>query len=310
VRVLVLACVLSSTAAGIATAAACGGSAFSTVPLDSGGGASEAGGVPEASGGGDAADAGDATAAADASDASDAGSAPDHWCAGRQDLFCEDFDEQTNVTPFLSTWTTSQSNGGTFLFDTSDTVPSPPNALRVTGSSGAQTIVVQTEQLMPHPKSLRLGFELRINQSGSVGLLSAAGFAAVAYGGALSDGYVAMAIGYGPSLSTVWSAPADAGASDAGTFQGAKAGGTFPAAMAWAGRYTLEIDYGAPATASSGCIQAFDGVTPLLTPCMPLPPSLSNPSVVSIAIGDYAGGLASTGDVDIEFDDVTLDVTY
>jgi len=299
------------TAAGFTGASGCGGGAFSAGPQEAG---VESGGV-ESGGGEAAADtaSGDApldTSVPEAGSDGDAGSAGDHWCVGRPELFCEDFDEETNVTPFLSTWTTSQATGGSFQFDTSNNVPSPPNALRATGASGAQVIVVKSfPHLASHPKTVRLAFELRINIAGTEGLLSAAGFVVVSYGTQLSDGYVAMAIGTGPSIVTAWAAPTDAGVGDAGPFQTAKANGTFPSLMMWAGRYTLEIDYAA-STAGGGCIQAYQGPTPLLTTCMPLPPSLANPAVLSIAIGDYAGGLGNTGATDIEFDDVTFDVAY
>lgn len=309
-----LAGVLSWPAAGLTVAVAgCGGGAFSVVPPDAGAAVDSS--AVDSSAGGDtgAADApGDTAAqAADAGPDGDAASSPDHWCAGQTALFCEDFDEQTNVTPFLATWTTDQTTGGTFAFDTSADVPSPPNALRVTGASGAQVVVLQSESLMAHPKTVRLTFALRVNSAGTVDLLAAAGFAVLSYGLKLSDGYVAMAIANGPSIAAVWTAPADAGASDAGPFQLTKSSSAFPTAMTWAGSYTLEIDFtGATAGGAAGCLQAYVGPTPLLASCMPLPPSLSNPSVLAVGIGDYAGGLGGTGDIDLEFDNLTLDVTY
>jgi hypothetical protein len=306
------------TAAGITAAGGCGGGAFSTAPqqdaavdvgVDSGAGEAAADTASADAPG----DAGADTSVQDAGsgEASPTPEASTHWCSGRPEVFCEDFDEETNVTPFLATWTTSESMGGSFAFDTSASVPSPPNALRASGSSGAQVLVLKT---MPHPaghpKSIRLGFELRVNTVSGVVPLSAAGIAAVAYGVGLSDGYVAIAVTDGPSLSAVWSAPADAGATDAGPFQIAKATGSFPALQTWAGRYTLEIDYAAAAAGGGATLQLYQGVTPLLSPPMPLPPSLGNPGFVSIALGDYAGGLQLTGTIDLEFDDATYDVAY
>ncbi|HEY8038358.1 MAG TPA: hypothetical protein VIF15_01130 [Polyangiaceae bacterium] len=287
-RTIVLVCGLSLTATAFTVGAGgCGGGSFSAGPGDDGGGEVGSGEAGADAGGGDAAS---------------------HWCAGRPEMFCEDFDEAADVGSFLASWSTFEQNGGTFRFDTAS-APSPPNALGVGGSNGAQVLAIKTFPLLTRrPRLVRLEFALRINSPGSVGLLSAAGFAAVAYGARLTDGFAAMAIGNGPVISAAWVAPGDAGG-DAGAFQTASAKGAFPSLQVWAGRFAIEIDFGATAGAG-GCVQMFQGPTALLDACLPLPPTLGDPRVLSIALGDSAAALGSTGNIDLEFDDVTFDVAY
>ena len=287
---LVRACGLSLTAAALTAVAGCGGGSFSSAPSDGG----TEGGAGEAS-----ADTGADGAVGDASS---------HWCAGRPERFCEDFDEETDITAFLSTWTTNQQTNGSFSFDTTSTVPSPPNALHVSGTSGAEVTVAKALSLPPAEKKVSLSFELRINQSENITGLSAAGFAAILYGKDLTGGYVALAIGNGPMLEAVGASPTDAGAGSAiPAVEGANSG-TFPAPAVWAGRYTLEIDY----TMMPPCAQVYDGTgAALLSKCMALPASLDSPGTFAIVLGDYSGGVdTNTGTVDLEFDNVTFDASY
>jgi hypothetical protein len=279
-----LSCGLPLTAAALTAVAGCGGGSFSASPTD--------GGVE-----------GGSEASADTGADGAVGDASSHWCTGRPEKFCEDFDEETDVTAFLSTWTTNQQSNGSFSFDT-NAPPSSPNALHVMGTSGAQVTVAKAVTLAPQEKKVLLSFELRINQSENISGLSAAGFAAILYGKDLTGGYVAMAIGSGPVLEAVASAPTDAGTILPGTEQ---ASGSFPAPETWAGRYTLEIDY----TQMPPCAQVLDGTgAELLSKCLALPPSLATPGTFAIILGDYSGGFTNTGTVDLEFDNVTLDATY
>jgi len=258
-------------------------------------------------------EAGDAPSSSDTAPASDgplpgdAGSrmdAPSSWCSGDAGhTFCEDFDEYANVTALEGAWSSFQAIGGTLGFDTTN-APSPPNALEVTGGNGAQVLVVKTFPLGSPPASLRLDFDLRFNSTGSVGLLSAAGLASIAFGNALADGYAALAIGNGPTLAAAWAEAADAGASDGGTFKTSASTGPFPAAGTWAGRYSIEVTY----TSTGGCVQVYEGVTALLSPCLALPSRLLHPASVAIALGDYTGGVGNTGAINVEFDNVTFDI--
>ncbi|MGO8996404.1 MAG: hypothetical protein ACLQVI_24075 [Polyangiaceae bacterium] len=237
------------------------------------------------------------------------------WCASNtttSTVFCEDFDEYPSgaagISALLSstTWPTFEQSGGTFSFDTSNP-PSPPNAFVATGGSNAQMLIVKG---LATPgasiTTLHLEFDLRINEAGTVGLLSAAGLAAIAFGDSLADGYAALAIGSGPNLTAVWTLPADAGAANANSFKTQNATGSFPTTGQWSGRYAIEIDYTGTAAAKTGCIQIYQGVTPLLSPCLALPAEFVTPHALSVALGDYAGGGGNTGTVDIEFDNVTF----
>jgi len=284
-------CGLPLTAAVLITASGCGGGSFSAAPPDGGGG--------EAS----------ADTGADSSADGPVGDGSSHWCSGRPERFCEDFDEEMEINSFLSSWTTNQETNGSFSFDTSSTVPSPPNALHVTGQSGAQVTVVRViPSLLAHEKKVSLAFELRINQSENIAGTAVAGFAAIVYGKSLDDGYVALAIGNGPTLEAVGASPGDAGAGTAGIPIEMANPGTFPAPQMWPGRYTLEIDF----TQTPPCVNVALGTTSLLDHCMDLPSSLATPDQFAIALGDYAGGLltTNTGTIDLEFDNVTFDVSY
>ena len=165
-------------------------------------------------------------------------------------------------------------------------------------------IVLKTLPVTDSPKKLRLEFDLRIDSSGTVGPLSAVGLAAIAFGSAITDAYAALLIGSGPTLAGEWADATDGGASGPGTYQTANSTGAFPASGTWAGRYAIEVDY------TTGCVQIYDGVTPLLASCLALPSALREPpKSISIVLGDYAGGVfASTGSIDVEFDDVTFDL--
>jgi hypothetical protein len=274
--------------------ASCGGPSFTNGGPDASTEAATA--TPEAGA------AGDSARLADTAPPGDGGAS---WCSGQgAHTFCEDFDEYTNVTALLGAWSTfEQTGGGSFTFDTVN-APSPPNALEVMGANGAQVLVIKTFPLAKQPAVLRLDFDLRINSSGSVGFLSAVGLAAIAFGDGLPDGYTALTIGGGPTLSGEWTDSVDAGPSDAGTFRTSNATGPFPAGGVWAARYAIEVDY----TSTASCVQIYEGITPLLSPCLALPPHLLHPASVSIALGDYAGGLESTGVINVEFDNVTFDI--
>jgi hypothetical protein len=250
----------------------------------------------------------------EASSPVDAGSS---WCSGSANttnatVFCEDFDEYPSgaagISALLSssTWPTFEQSGGTFSFDTSNP-PSPPNAFVATGGSNAQMLIVKG-LATPGAQitTLHLEFDLRINEAGTIGLLSAAGLAAIAFGDSLVDGYAALAIGSGPNLQAVWTLPADAGPASASSFKTQNATGSFPTTGQWSGRYAIEIDYTGTAAAKTGCIQIYQGVTPLLSPCLALPAEFATPHTLSVALGDYAGGTGNTGTIDIEFDNVTF----
>ena len=283
-----------------------------------------------ASGGPDA--AGDSAAPAEASVARDTGlaeaaleasgtpvdagspEAGSHFCDGRPELFCADFDEGQSATTVVNSapWMTSSELGGTFGLQTSMDVPSPPNALTASGGNSANVLVTRTlaNPATARPFRARLEFNLKVVSAGSVTPLSASAFAAIGVGQTKSDGVVALAIGSGPTLAAVWAIPSDAGAGagDGGTFGTANATGAFPTANTWAGRYAIEVTYAGTAAAPTACAQIYAGVTPLLSSCMPLPPLLANPKTFLIAIGDSAAGLNLTGNVELAFDNVTFNV--
>jgi hypothetical protein len=307
---------LGGLGAAFCAVGACGGGAFSVAQGDDGG--SEAGSGSggsssgSGSGSGSSSGSGDDAGPSDAASSSSGGDAEagTGWCATHKPYyFCEDFDEQTDVATFLASWTTyEQSGSGAFRFDHTS-VPSPPNALGVAGGNGSSFLVIKSFNGLSKPKLLRLEFDLRINSAGTVGLVSAAGFAAIAFGNSIDAGYAAVAIGNGPVIEAAWATAGDAGPSDGGTYASAQATTPFPPLGQWAGRYAIVVDYTATSSGAAGCVQVYQGPTALLAKCLPLPPSLANPSTVSIVLGDLAAGLQNTGNVDLEFDDVTLNVT-
>jgi hypothetical protein len=267
-----LACVLALTTAAFT---GCGGS-FSA-------GSTDGGGTPEDTG-------------------------PGRWCDSQHGLFCEDFDGPGSLSQLLASWTSSEQSNGAFAFDTSADVPSPPRALQVSGSSSAQVAMLKSFAPLPaNVKSARLELDLRIDRADSVKWLSNAGFMAIAFGTQVTDGYVGIAVTSGPSLVVGWARDGDGGTSgDAGTTGGAPVMGPFPPAGTWAGRFALELDY----DGQGACAQFYEGPTPMLAQCMRLPPELSNPRALGIAIGDYTGGFGDTGFVELRFDNVTFDVKY
>jgi len=306
---------LGGLGAAFCAVGACGGGAFSVAQGDDGGseaGSSSGGGSSGgSSGSGSSSGSGDAASPSDAASSSSGGEAGGTgWCATHgPNFFCEDFDEESDVATFLASWTTyEQSGSGAFRLDHTS-VPSPPSALGVAGGNGATFLVIKSFHQFPKSRSIRLEFELRINSAGNVGVLSAAGFAAIAFGNTIGDGYAAVAIGNGPVVQAAWATAGDAGATDAGAYDTESSTTPFPPLGQWAGRYAIVVDYTGATAGLGGCVQVYQGPTPILPKCLPLPPSLSNPSTVSIVLGDLAAGLQNTGNVDLEFDDVTLNVT-
>lgn len=290
-KVLGLACGASLVAIAWVAAGGCGGSAF--LAGDSGTDAStptESGPAPEA---GEGAAPGDSGA---------------RWCTAHTETFCEDFDEYSSVNNLLgsNTWPTNAQQAGSFTFDTVN-APSPPNALQVAGDDGAQVYVVHTfPALQQAPTKLVLSFDLRVNSGGDPGLLSVAGFAAIAFGTSITDGYVALAIGAGPSLAAFWvQSTSNNPAADAGAFKPAPLSGAFPSTGVWDGTYAVEIDYAPP---SPPCLQVYRGVLTQLASCVPLPPEFAQPQIVSIMLGDVAGGTGKTGPINLEFDNVTFNI--
>ena len=229
------------------------------------------------------------------------------WCTGHTETFCEDFDEYPSITNLLgsNTWPVYDQQAGSFTFDTVN-APSPPNALHVAGDDGAEVIIVKSfPALTKVPTKVVLTFDLRINSPGTPGLLSAAGLAAIAFGNSINDGYVAMAIGDGPTLSALWVQSTTTMPMDAGAFKAAPVTGAFPSTGIWAASFVVEVDYSPP---MPPCLLVYQGVPPQPSSCVPLPPEFANPTVLSIVLGDVAGGAGHTGSVDLEFDNVTFNI--
>ena len=237
------------------------------------------------------------------------------WCATHPAQFCEDFDKFANVTPFLSSWTTYSTIGGSFSFDGSN-VPSGPNALAVatTSTSGVRTLVIHAMSgATAGVTKQRLEFDLLIDDASNIGALSAAAVAAIVFGSDVNAGAVALAFGNGPSntttLGAVYLGPSVEGGLPA--FGSANAPPPFPTLGQWDGRFAIEIDYGPVgpptdgAAVSTACAQLFVGGNPQLSPCLALPPVLSHPGPTSIALGVYSGGVGNTGSVHVAFDNVT-----
>jgi hypothetical protein len=276
---------------GSLLASACGGSSFAAAPADAGPDAAiDAGGTPEAGGVGD----------------TGSGPPPASWCSTQKVLFCADFDESSDVMATLKPWTTSAQVGGTFSLVQSSDNPSPPNALAVAGSGpSSNAIVVQAFPSLPTKYSrLRLEFDFRVNQAPKVGLLAAGAFAAIAYDpGDVTNTSVALGVGYGSTVAVAYTEP--------GTVPGLRAAtAPFPMAGVWAGRFALEIDYGAVAAVDGGsgaCAQLYEGGAAVLPSCLALPAAFARPKSVAIALGFFSIGAASDGQ--LEFDNVTFNVS-
>ncbi len=275
----------------------------STAGGANGGTFSRDGGPPKDGGGGGVATGGSGAGGTNAADAT----AP-HWCDGQRGLFCEDFDEQPTVDGFLNSWTTFSTTGGNFTFDHGSGIPSAPNALRIqtTAPNDVKAFVIHAiPAFATKPSKIRLEFDLRIDAGDSVTLLSGAAFAAILTGTRVSDGIIGLEVGNGPGVFAGYVDPS-------GNAGAAPLSGSFPQENVWLGRYGFEITYsGAGSSARTGCVQALVGGQPALASCLKLPASLVDPPFVSIAFGVYSGVLyggtvASTGDVQLRFDNALL----
>jgi hypothetical protein len=296
-------------ASTFAFAAGCGGSAFT---------AGQEGGTDEASspdaaaisteGGVDAGEAG-----AEASTPDGGGADAGHWCmtdpSAQKATFCADFDEYTSIGAVENAWTSYSLLGGSFSLDTSATGPSPPNALQfaTSSTSNVQALLVEAlPALATPPASIRLDFQLRIDDASGIGTLASAPFAAILLGDSAHGPVVALQLAAGPKLGAVWSEGADAGLSG---FGGAPFTSSFPTEGAWAGRFALEIQYTSADGGRAGCVQAYtNGTTPELATCLSLPPSMLNPTHLSIALGVFSSGSGNTGTIGLHFDNVIANV--
>jgi hypothetical protein len=279
--------------------------------IPSNGGAVSVSGGTTSSSGGTATSGGNAGAGRNTGGTASGGSAgaggaitAPHWCDGQTALFCEDFDEVTKIDDFLNSWTTVSTVGATFSFDSSAGVPSSPNALRIRTTSSTDVKALAVRQLAPfatRPSKIRLEFDLRIDAGDTVDVGSGAAFAAILTGTRVSDGIIGVEVGPGPAVL--------AGYIDAtGTPSESALSGAFPTENQWLGRYAIEVTYstGAISGNRTGCVQVLVGGTRQLPQCLALPPTLIDPPFVSVAFGVYGGGFASTGDVQLRFDNVVL----
>ncbi|HEX4340676.1 MAG TPA: hypothetical protein VH062_32430 [Polyangiaceae bacterium] len=226
------------------------------------------------------------------------------WCDTQRVLFCEDFDGVSTIDEFLSGKWFVSTTGGTFSFDTSAGTPSPPHALRVRTNSASNVTAIGIHSIPPFgsaPSKLRLQFALRIDSGDDVGVASGAVFAGIVTGARLADGIIGLEVGPGPSLRAGFQEPANGQPTEL------PLPSAFPTEGAWLGPYVVEADFSTDRVGTrTGCIQIFDGGVPQLDGCSPLPASLVDPPVISIALGVYSGGLGLTGDVQLAFDNVTL----
>ena len=240
------------------------------------------------------------------------GGAPARWCDGKQVLFCEDFDGLPTVDEFLNgpIWTSVSTTNGTFSFDSVASVPSPPHALRVrtTSSSGVTTLAIHTfPAFTKAPSKLRLEFNLRIDAGDGVNGLSGAFFAGILTGTRISDGVMGIEIGPGPALLGGYLETSNGLNGAPPPYKEYGLPTAFPTEGTWIGPYTVEVDYSSgPAGKRTGCIQILSGGAPQLAQCSAVPASLVDPPFVSIALGVYGGGLGLTGNVQLEFDNVTF----
>jgi hypothetical protein len=299
---------LTALLGGSCAAVACGNSFTASSAGDGGPDASSSGG-DGAAGGVDAPGESSSSGGAPV-EGGPGGDAGGSWCStfGASYKFCEDFDETGQVQQFLSDyWPTYSQNGATFSFDTAANVPSPPNAFVVTTSKTNNVDALAIHAVPKLPVALasqRLEFDLRINQVANIGVASDAAFAAILFGTDVSHGAVALAIGPGspPVMSVAYIEPSDGGIPGFGT---SNAPQPFPQTNVWAGRFALAISYGASAGTSGACAQLFIGGQAQLNPCLALPASLAHPTDAFVALGMYSGGLGNSGNVAVEFDDVT-----
>jgi hypothetical protein len=226
-------------------------------------------------------------------------------------LFCEDFDRYNDVNELLNAPGYNYSLvGGQFGFATDGSVPSKPNAFRITSTAQTDVTTLLANTLPAFnalPSRLRIEFTLRINKA-EVGWLAGGAFVALLNGKEVSDGGVAIAVAGNisglPQLLMAYVGPA----ADSGTAFGTEpARGAFPSLNQWIGRYAIDIQYSAASTGRTGCAHLMAGGAELLAKCLALPASISSPRQVTVVLGLYSAGLFSNvGNVEIELDNVLV----
>jgi hypothetical protein len=230
---------------------------------------------------------------------------PPHFCDGQQAaLFCDDFDGITTIDTLLASWTSVSTTGGTFYLDTGTGVPSPPNALqlRTNSSQDVQALAIhEAARFAKAPSKVRLEFNLRIDAADTVGIASGAAIATLLTGSRIFDGMIGIEVAAGPALHAGYIDPS-------GTPDDVPFSTPFPAEGKWLDRYAIEVTYSTTAAGTrTACLQVYVGTARQLPQCMPLPRSLATPPpFMSVALGVLGGGLATTGDVQVRFDNVVV----
>jgi hypothetical protein len=244
----------------------------------------------------------------------DVDSGPKTFCSTHPAKFCSDFDE-VDLRGALAQWTNKHETNGVFELDMLDP-PSGPNALRVTASTfkDVDTLLLQKMPAFDKPPTkLRLSFELKIHDYGNTNLETSTIVASILFGDESELPFNALAMGiktfFAPLLGAAMQPPSSV-PSDAGV--AALLTGNAPAVAEWSGPYTMEITY-QPGEGGqrTGCMQVYTATEQRLSPCIPIPSSLSSPTQVSIAIGLYSAVLPgqpkASGKASVSFDNVTFD---
>jgi hypothetical protein len=231
---------------------------------------------------------------------------PPRWCDGHLDAtFCADFDGAATVEEFLKSWTKFSINNALFSFDSTAGVPSPPHALQIqTTSDRVDALAInKIPAFVKLPRVVRLEFELRIDAGDYVGPGAGAVFAGILTGERVADGMIGIELAQGSLLRGGYVEPNAVFPSET-NFRTA-----VPPQNDWLGRYAVEIVYSTPSGGTrTGCAQIFRDDVQQLSQCMSLPPSLTTPPFISIALGMYSGGTGATGNVQLRFDNVLLTV--
>ena len=233
---------------------------------------------------------------------------PARWCDGQNVLFCEDFDGFASIDDLFNTWTNVSTTGGTFSFDTGAGVPSGPNALRVrtTTASGVQTLAVQNlAPFAARPSKIRMEFDLRIDAADAVDAISGAAFAGILTGTKLSDGIIGLETSINPALTgpALYGGYIDSSGTDGETAFSTP----WPKENQWLDRFAIEITYSSTSAGTrTGCVQIFVAGVKQMPACQKLSALLLDPPRISVVLGIYSGGLGTTGDIQLRFDNVTL----
>jgi hypothetical protein len=215
------------------------------------------------------------------------------WCASRPTppTFCADFDETTDLSTVVATWSQGAAGDGSMAVQSQGDAPSPPNVLSAS-ADGTQALAYTGSIVLANTVSkgaplstVHAEAQLRLDNGAITGALDSAALLTVSF----ADAQVYLAFSKGGLLLAVQEP------GDAGTYSYTAVPGTLTPAL-WAGSFAIDVDL------KEGKVKVSHDAIDVANASL-APPS-SSPQSVTIRVGVVDFG--QTGTIGFSFDNVLM----